>query len=164
MQKANLTDHLPLILVCDRFDYVYDLMRYLYGNSLQQEIEVFVQQVNPSRLPSVVGCLLDMDCAAKFVESLILSVRGQFSTEDLVEEVEKRNRLKVLLPWLEKKSAEMSHHLSDMEQDPERKSGSGCYQNSSNLRLPLPRTSGTAVSPLFTLLLYYEVHIFRKRH
>lgn len=108
VQKANLTDHLPLILVCDRFDYVYDLMRYLYGNSLQQEIEVFVQQVNPSRLPSVVGCLLDMDCAAKFVESLILSVRGQFSTEDLVEEVEKRNRLNVLLPWLEKKSAEMS--------------------------------------------------------
>lgn len=28
-------------------------------------------------------------------------VRGQFSTDELVEEVEKRNRLKLLLPWLE---------------------------------------------------------------
>lgn len=28
-------------------------------------------------------------------------MRGQFSTDELVEEVEKRNRLKLLLPWLE---------------------------------------------------------------
>lgn len=28
-------------------------------------------------------------------------VKGQFSTDELVEEVEKRNRLKLLLPWLE---------------------------------------------------------------
>jgi len=29
------------------------------------------------------------------------SLTGQFSTDELVEEVEKRNRLKLLLPWLE---------------------------------------------------------------
>ena len=33
-------------------------------------------------------------------------VRGQFSTDDLVAEVEKRNRLKLLLPWLESRIAE----------------------------------------------------------
>ncbi|KAG8038473.1 hypothetical protein G9C98_006169 [Cotesia typhae] len=35
------------------------------------------------------------------IKNLILVVRGQFSTDELVEEVEKRNRLKLLLPWLE---------------------------------------------------------------
>jgi clathrin heavy chain len=58
-------------------------------------------QVNPARLPVVVGGLLDVDCAEDIIKQLILVVRGQFSTDELVEEVEKRNRLKLLLPWLE---------------------------------------------------------------
>lgn len=60
-------------------------------------------QVNPSRLPVVVGGLLDVDCSEDIIKSLMMAVRGQFSTDDLVEEVEKRNRLKLLLPWLEAK-------------------------------------------------------------
>ncbi len=35
-------------------------------------------------------------------------VRGQFSTDELVEEVEKRNRLKLILPWLESRVHEGS--------------------------------------------------------
>lgn len=42
-----------------------------------------------------------MDCSEDIIKNLILVVRGQFSTDELVEEVEKRNRLKLLLPWLE---------------------------------------------------------------
>ena len=57
--------------------------------------------MNPSRLPVVVGGLLDVDCSEDIIKSLIIVVRGQFSTDELVEEVEKRNRLKLLLPWLE---------------------------------------------------------------
>lgn len=49
-------------------------------------------QVNPSRLPVVVGGLLDVDCSEDVIKSLILVVRGQFSTDELVAEVEKRNR------------------------------------------------------------------------
>lgn len=44
-------------------------------------------QVNPSRLPVVVGGLLDVDCAEDVIKQLIMVVRGQFSTEELVEEV-----------------------------------------------------------------------------
>lgn len=65
-----------------------------------QTIYIFLQ-VNPSRLPVVVGGLLDVDCSEDIIKNLILVVRGQFSTDELVEEVEKRNRLKLLLPWLE---------------------------------------------------------------
>ena len=51
-----------------------------------------VPQVNPSRLPVVVGGLLDVDCSEDVIKQLILVVKGQFSTDELVAEVEKRNR------------------------------------------------------------------------
>jgi len=101
LKEAKLTDQLPLIVVCDRFDFVHDLVLYLYRNNLQKYIEIYVQKVNHSRLPVVVGGLLDVDCSEDIIKSLIMVVRGQFSTDELVEEVEKRNRLKLLLPWLE---------------------------------------------------------------
>lgn len=44
-QEAKLTDQLPLIIVCDRFDFVHDLVLYLYRNSLQKYIEIYVQKV-----------------------------------------------------------------------------------------------------------------------
>ncbi|XP_014070224.1 clathrin heavy chain 1 isoform X3 [Salmo salar] len=101
LKEAKLTDQLPLIIVCDRFDFVHDLVLYLYRNTLQKYIEIYVQKVNPSRLPVVIGGLLDVDCAEDVIKNLILVVKGQFSTDELVAEVEKRNRLKLLLPWLE---------------------------------------------------------------
>ena len=91
-QESKLTDQLPLIIVCDRFDFVHDLVLYLYRNNLQKYIEIYVQKVNPSRLPVVVGGLLDVDCTDDIIKNLVLSVRGPFSTDELVEEVEKRNR------------------------------------------------------------------------
>ena len=101
LKEAKLTDQLPLIIVCDRYDFVHDLVLYLYRNNLQKYIEIYVQKVNPSRLPVVVGGLLDVDCSEDIIKNLILVVRGQFNTDELVEEVEKRNRLKLILPWLE---------------------------------------------------------------
>ncbi|KPP70923.1 clathrin heavy chain 1-like, partial [Scleropages formosus] len=91
LKEAKLTDQLPLIIVCDRFDFVHDLVLYLYRNNLQKYIEIYVQKVNPSRLPVVIGGLLDVDCSEDVIKNLILVVRGQFSTDELVAEVEKRN-------------------------------------------------------------------------
>ena len=45
LKEAKLTDQLPLIIVCDRFDLVHDLVLYLYRNSLQKYIEIYVQKV-----------------------------------------------------------------------------------------------------------------------
>ena len=44
---------------------------------------------------------MDVDYGEDIIKNLILVVRGQFNTDELVEEVEKRNRLKLILPWLE---------------------------------------------------------------
>jgi clathrin heavy chain len=108
LKEAKLTDQLPLIIVCDRFDFVHDLVLYLYKSNLQKYIEIYVQKVNALRLPTVVGGLLDVDCSEDVIKSLILSVKGQFSTDELVAEAEKRNRLKLLLPWLESRIHEGS--------------------------------------------------------
>jgi len=101
LKEAKLTDQLPLIIVCDRFNFVHDLVLYLYRNNLMKNIEIYVQRVNSGRLPVVVGGLLDVDCSEDSIKQLILSVRGNFNVDELVEEVEKRNRMKLLLPWLE---------------------------------------------------------------
>lgn len=53
--------------------------------------------MNPSRLPVVIGGLLDVDCSEDVIKNLILVVRGQFSTDELVAEVEKRNRCSTVL-------------------------------------------------------------------
>ena len=73
--EAKLSDQLPLIIVCDRFDFVHDLVLYLYRNSLQKYIEIYVQKVNPSRLPVVVGGLMDVDCSEDIIKNLINVVR-----------------------------------------------------------------------------------------
>lgn len=103
LKEAKLSDQLPLIIVCDRFDFVHDLVLYLYQNGLTNFIEIYVQRVNSARTPQVIGGLLDVDCDEATIKSLLMSVTGEFPIDELVEEVEKRNRLKLILPWLQQK-------------------------------------------------------------
>ncbi|KAF9962551.1 hypothetical protein BGZ72_003150 [Mortierella alpina] len=112
LKDAKLSDQLPLIIVCDRFDFVHDLVLYLYQNNLATYIETYVQKVNPSRTPVVIGALLDVGCDENVIKSLLMSVRGDMPVAELVEQTEKRNRLKLLLPWLEGK-------VNEGSQDPE---------------------------------------------
>lgn len=101
LKEARLQDQLPLIIVCDRFDFVHDLVLYLYQNGLTKFIEVYVQQVNSARTPQVIGGLLDVDCDESTIKGLLASISGNFPIDELVQEVESRNRLKLILPWLE---------------------------------------------------------------
>jgi len=71
---------------------VHDLVLYLYRNGGQKSIEVYVSKVNPKRLPIVVGALLDVDCGEDAIKNLIASTPAKFDIDELVEEVEKRNR------------------------------------------------------------------------
>ena len=101
LKEAKLSDQLPLIIVCDRFDFVHDLVLYLYQRGLTNFIEVYVTRVNSVRTPQVIGGLLDVDCEEATIKSLLASIPGNFPIDELVHEVETRNRLKLILPWLE---------------------------------------------------------------
>ena len=102
LKEAKLKEQLPLIIVCDRFNFIHDLVLYLYQNQQFQSIEVYVQRVNPARTPMVIGALLDVDCEESIIKNLLQSVDpASIPVDDLVSEVESRNRLKLLLPFLE---------------------------------------------------------------
>ncbi|KAE9389774.1 ARM repeat-containing protein [Gymnopus androsaceus JB14] len=92
LKEDKLGDQLPLIIVCDHFNFVHDLVLYLYQNNLTNFTEVYVQRVNFTRTPQVVGSLLD---------ALLASFTGNFSLDKLLHEVKQCNRLKLILPWLE---------------------------------------------------------------
>ncbi|KAF8451494.1 armadillo-type protein [Terfezia claveryi] len=101
-KEAKLSEQTPLVLVCDRFNFIHDLVLYLYQNQLWQPIEAYVQRINPSRTPAVIGGLLDVDCDETVIKKLLASVdSSRIPIDELVQEVEQRNRLKLLLPFLE---------------------------------------------------------------
>jgi clathrin heavy chain len=52
------------------------------------------------RTPKVVGGLLDINCDETTIKGLLASVTGNFPIDELVHEVEQRNRLKLILLWL----------------------------------------------------------------
>ncbi|KAI9818123.1 MAG: hypothetical protein M1827_000748 [Pycnora praestabilis] len=102
LKEARMTEQLPLIIVCDRFNFIHDLVLFLYQNQQFKSIEVYVQRVNPSRTPAVIGGLLDVDCEESIIKNLLQSVNpASIPIDELVSEVESRNRLKLLLPFLE---------------------------------------------------------------
>eukprot|EP00607_Mallomonas_marina_P003718 CAMPEP_0182427698 /NCGR_PEP_ID=MMETSP1167-20130531/18991_1 /TAXON_ID=2988 /ORGANISM="Mallomonas Sp, Strain CCMP3275" /LENGTH=1652 /DNA_ID=CAMNT_0024610121 /DNA_START=314 /DNA_END=5272 /DNA_ORIENTATION=+ len=106
LMEAKLPDPRPLIHVCDRFDFVEEMTAYLYQNNLHKYIDVYVQKVSPQKTPMVVGKLLDLDCNEDVVRTLLNSVGQMCPVDELVEQVERRNRLRLIQPWLEARVAQ----------------------------------------------------------
>lgn len=81
---------------------VHDLVLYLYQNQHFASIEKYVQFINPGRAPEVIGGLLDVDCNEAIIKNLLQTIQpASVPIDALVAEVETRNRLKILLPFLE---------------------------------------------------------------
>eukprot|EP00771_Trimastix_marina_P000223 gnl/Trimastix_PCT/1231.p1 GENE.gnl/Trimastix_PCT/1231~~gnl/Trimastix_PCT/1231.p1 ORF type:complete len:1609 (+),score=828.08 gnl/Trimastix_PCT/1231:233-5059(+) len=104
--KETRIDPMPLMIVCDRHGFVDEMTRYLYENNQHKHIETYVTQMSPTNTPIVVGVLLDLDANEDFVRSLLNTVRQLCPIAELVEEVERRNRLKILQSWLEARAQE----------------------------------------------------------
>jgi len=102
LESNKIKDPRPLIHVCDRHGYIDELTNYLYTNQMYKFIEVYVQRMNQAATPKVVGALLDLNAPEDQIRNLVNTVRPpQCPIDELVEEVEKRVRLTLLLPWLE---------------------------------------------------------------
>ncbi|ETI26937.1 hypothetical protein G647_10036 [Cladophialophora carrionii CBS 160.54] len=100
--EARLAEQLPLIIVCDRYNFVKDLVIHLYRSQQYKSIEAYVQRINPARTPAVVGALLALDCEESIIKNLLSSIDpAAVPMDELVSEVENQNRLKLLLPFLE---------------------------------------------------------------
>ena len=108
LKGAKLPDPRPLIYVCDLHGYIEELTSYLYKNNLMKYVEVYVVKVNPGNCPRVIGALIDLDCQEDTIKSLLNTVRSSCPVGPLVDEVEKRNRIRIIQPWLEARVAEGS--------------------------------------------------------
>lgn len=101
LKEMKLQDPMPFINVCDKYDFVEEMVHYFYNNQMLKYIDTYVKQHNPLRTPTVVGALIDVDASEDFIRNLIMSVGSLCPIEPLVNEVEKRNRLKLLRKFLE---------------------------------------------------------------
>eukprot|EP00298_Acanthocystis_sp_HF-20_P018646 c22004_g1_i2.p1 GENE.c22004_g1_i2~~c22004_g1_i2.p1 ORF type:complete len:1678 (+),score=721.75 c22004_g1_i2:32-5035(+) len=130
LKEMKLPDQRPLINVCDRFDLIQELADYLFSVNQVRVLEVYCKQVNPLKTPVVVGALLDKGCDEKWLMETLMAVGNMCPAEELVREIEKRGRLKLILPWLEARQAEGSTEKSvynalamvyvDLNHNPER--------------------------------------------
>lgn len=101
LKEIRLDNQLPLIRVCDKHGFVSDLAHYLYRNNMTQYLTLYVQQLNPLKTPEVVAALLDENAPEETIKELITSVGQLCPVSELVDEVEKRDRLPLLTQWLE---------------------------------------------------------------
>jgi len=74
LKEKRLPDQLPLVLVCDKFNFVPELTSYLYKNNMMPFIDAYVQSINPINTPYVVGTLLDLACEEEKIHNIINTV------------------------------------------------------------------------------------------
>lgn len=108
----RLVDHRPLILLCDKHDYIEKLTSYLWKNKLIKAIENYAIQIRPQNCPRVLAVLLDEDCEESHIKQILNTVRGACPIEPLVEEFKKRHKLKIIQKFLEDRESEGSHNTA----------------------------------------------------
>eukprot|EP00762_Andalucia_godoyi_P000608 ANDGO_05236.mRNA.1 Clathrin heavy chain len=112
LKENRMPDMWPFINVCDKYDFVEEMVQFLFQSNQLKFIDAFCITRNPLRTPAVVGALIDLDAREDYIRNLILSVGNMCPVDPLVEEVEKRNRMKLLLGWLEARLNEGSQEVS----------------------------------------------------
>ncbi|EMD46427.1 clathrin heavy chain, putative [Entamoeba histolytica KU27] len=112
LKNAKIADQIPFIIVCDKHGYVEEMTQYLYQNGNHRFIEAYVKKINPMNTPKVVGALLDCGCGEDYIQQLINAVGGICPADELIKTCESRNRLIILLPWLEQRLSEGSPDVS----------------------------------------------------
>eukprot|EP01006_Ploeotia_vitrea_P017153 TRINITY_DN48222_c0_g1_i1.p1 TRINITY_DN48222_c0_g1~~TRINITY_DN48222_c0_g1_i1.p1 ORF type:complete len:641 (+),score=57.46 TRINITY_DN48222_c0_g1_i1:74-1924(+) len=63
-----------------------------------------VEGDNPGAVPTVLGALFDCDADEPSIKHLLDAVGGKCPTVEVIETANKRNQLRLLLPWLEERS------------------------------------------------------------
>lgn len=104
--EKKLINQKPLIILCDKYDYIEQLTVYLYKNKLHRILENYLLQFRPQVTPRVLGTLLDEDCEESYIKQILNSVRGNCPIDALVDEFTKRHKVKVLQKFLEDREQE----------------------------------------------------------
>ena len=84
----------------------------MIDKKITKYIEVYVSKVSPQKTPQGIGKLLDLECNEDFVRNLLNAAGQLCPVAELVEQVERRNRLRLLQPWLEARVAQGNQEAS----------------------------------------------------
>ena len=104
LKESNLNDRMPLLIVCNRFRFIDDLIKYLYSNqSSHKFIDIYINQVNSKSLPKVIDILFDLNAPINYLNQLVNSAPADFSIEELWKILSNKNELKIIQPLLEKR-------------------------------------------------------------
>ncbi|KAA6385299.1 MAG: putative Clathrin heavy chain, partial [Streblomastix strix] len=106
LMEKNLPDSKALMILCDKHNFVNELVRYLWNGRQTNAIEQYVSGLSPRSLPAVVGALLDFDAEESFISSVLHLVKSGFDISALVEATENRGRLALLRNFLEARVSE----------------------------------------------------------
>lgn len=102
LKEVRPRDPRPLINVCDRFGFIDELVEYFVKHNQVKFVEGYVQRINPLQTPVVVGTLLDTrGMRENDIQKLIMSVKNMVPVGDLVEAIQSRGKLSLLLQFLE---------------------------------------------------------------
>jgi clathrin heavy chain len=106
--EMKLSDPRPIIFLCDAHNQIEELTRYLYKNNMSKYIEVYLFKVcqNPQASAIVLGTLIDLECDEPYIKQILKTLRSQCPMEQIVDEFDKRNKLRVLESWLDDRVAE----------------------------------------------------------
>lgn len=103
---VKLIDPKVLIILCDKNGFIKEMVRYLWENSLNVYIEMYVIRVNPANAGEVLGALLDLGAEESYVKQLLNTIGPNCNIEVMVREFEQRNKIRLLENWLEQRAAE----------------------------------------------------------
>ncbi|KAI0563594.1 Clathrin heavy chain [Gracilaria domingensis] len=113
LKYARPKDPRPLINVCDRFGFVDEMVDYFVKYRQVKFIQGYVQRINPLQCPAVVGALLDnRGMREADVKKMIMSVKNMVPVDDLVDAVQSRGKINLLLEFLESRLADGSTEAS----------------------------------------------------
>jgi clathrin heavy chain len=106
LKEKALDDLWPLINVCDKNDFIDELVKFLLDSKNPSFIEQYVQRRNPLKTPQVIVALLEYDASESMIKGVLDAAGSMCPIDELVEQVEARGRLKMLRSFLEARAAE----------------------------------------------------------
>jgi clathrin heavy chain len=112
LMESKLADPRPLINVCNAHNFVPDLVKYFISQNQMKFIEQFALKVNVASVPLVCGSLIDQNVNEDFIKNLILAGGNMIPANTLMEEMQQRGKLKMIMPWLEARVNEGSTDAS----------------------------------------------------
>eukprot|EP01046_Picozoa_sp_COSAG06_P049952 COSAG06_NODE_7795_length_2371_cov_19.417254_2_plen_119_part_00 len=92
-----------------------ELVRYFHEQNQMKFIEQYALKVNVGVVPIVCGTLIDLQTNEDFIKNLILAGGSMVPAKPLIDEMQARGKLKLIMPWLEARVDEGSTDSAVLE-------------------------------------------------